>query len=886
MSSSSLPMGADAFDGSASAADQRRHMMDDVASFEQQQFDTSVHDESDAPACKIARNEQYGAHLIATAAIEPGDVIFKEKAFVAASWHDFHCFECMEPHKASQCERVRARYPKAFWANVAQLEESMTEERAVGEIDRARTLLRVLRMFADPDVAVTEPLQLLLSLDQGRQAPNFAQCLAAVQALRRRAVVRAAGAFPAALDDAAIARVLSILNRCSHELEDVGGSGLFLYASLVPHSCLPNCNFVTERDRIYVVAMRPIAAGDALTIDFSPAFYTPTAERQAALQRTQGFQCACPACSGTQPDRCRSFHCPRSVRAHLGLPEPEPAAGSNAPAAGLGSPLGLGAGAGKCDGGIVAPRGLGLQTEDWRCLACGYQLTEQEVAVCLDAERRHPAPPTEDAARAGDDNDDDDADAAGARDDDDGSDDDNDDDAFGKSPSAKTKASQKGPSAEDKVKALRAKASAAAAAASAAAAGAAGADPAALSPALSSPSKVREEADALGLATRYDTQGHAFRARTLAEIDAIVAERILTEAHHAVFHSLLNLGHELAQQASQGATDAAEAAALGFDLDDADDDVGGRKKGGKKPAGKKGKKAGSGGGGGRGEAAKERRRLCKQAEEVWLRVINAAEVGIAGPHPDKCNFLDYLAQVRVVARAIPAAQHAWQLALDMSCVVNGRDTRTTQSLRRLAKKPPATVEKMMMHYANMTTAMDAIEYEQDRKAADMVVKLMDASSLEEDRAAAAAAAAQGPAAAAAHAAQKQLENEQEQDDDDDDDGNDAVAFFGGAGSKRGAAGATTSLFKSQVNSLAGAAQSFITSNNVGAGGAGAAGTTGAWGAVGRPGAFGAPAAAAAAPAPAPAAAVAASAPAAATGFGMFVPPQGGAARNPFADIKR
>lgn len=37
--------------------------------------------------------------------------------------------------------------------------------------------------------------------------------------------------------------MLSVLNTNSHELEELGGSGLFPMACLMEHSCRPNCAF-------------------------------------------------------------------------------------------------------------------------------------------------------------------------------------------------------------------------------------------------------------------------------------------------------------------------------------------------------------------------------------------------------------------------------------------------------------------------------------------------------------------------------------------------------------------------------------------------------------------------------------------------------------------
>lgn len=64
--------------------------------------------------------------------------------------------------------------------------------------------------------------------------------------------------FPENVTNKEAASLLSVLNTNSHELEEIGGSGLFLLGCLMEHSCRPNCNFSTEGTTLSVVAIQGI----------------------------------------------------------------------------------------------------------------------------------------------------------------------------------------------------------------------------------------------------------------------------------------------------------------------------------------------------------------------------------------------------------------------------------------------------------------------------------------------------------------------------------------------------------------------------------------------------------------------------------------------------
>ena len=77
-------------------------------------------------------------------------------------------------------------------------------------------------------------------------------------------------------------------------------TGIWLYASYINHSCIPNTKIAYIGDLMMLRATRAITAGEELfhAYDASSDYDT----RQAALMNTWGFQCACPLCEAEKAD--------------------------------------------------------------------------------------------------------------------------------------------------------------------------------------------------------------------------------------------------------------------------------------------------------------------------------------------------------------------------------------------------------------------------------------------------------------------------------------------------------------------------------------------------------------------------------------------------------
>ncbi|KZT24902.1 SET domain-containing protein [Neolentinus lepideus HHB14362 ss-1] len=94
--------------------------------------------------------------------------------------------------------------------------------------------------------------------------------------------------------------------------------GLWIMASMLNHSCLPNCTvFIPPTKRtgeesiLYLRCIRPVSAGEELLISYHDEEFLPTLDRQAMLM-PRGFKCHCPLCSGHVREYMRSAACSNS----------------------------------------------------------------------------------------------------------------------------------------------------------------------------------------------------------------------------------------------------------------------------------------------------------------------------------------------------------------------------------------------------------------------------------------------------------------------------------------------------------------------------------------------------------------------------------------------
>ncbi len=93
----------------------------------------------------------------------------------------------------------------------------------------------------------------------------------------------------------------------------VGGND----ARLINHSCEPNCEAVIVQGRIFIEAMRDIAAGEELSYDYA---YERDADTTEEDEQRYACHCGAPGCRGTilapAPERLSRAHHSASRHAH------------------------------------------------------------------------------------------------------------------------------------------------------------------------------------------------------------------------------------------------------------------------------------------------------------------------------------------------------------------------------------------------------------------------------------------------------------------------------------------------------------------------------------------------------------------------------------------
>ncbi|KAG7396409.1 hypothetical protein PHYBOEH_002277 [Phytophthora boehmeriae] len=293
----------------------------------------------DVCGVRVAQDPVKGKVVFSERAFQPGQVIFSELAFVAAPWSTDLCGGCEELRSSTatassanasspskhRCHCERTGSPKVMYS--PRLQDNVGRRNVVvgimktmdgiEEVDRARCILKCLAMYERDPQALDEVLSLTWA---GQERATSA----ALQLRRQLPDI-----FPSGFSDQQMATLIGVLNTNSHELENLGGSGLFLSACRMEHNCAPNCSFTTFDSMLWMTAIRPIAPGDALSIDYGNFFYRPTPERQASLFESYGFVCTCEACvllpDPTRAVHCTSGNCPQGVM----LPCPVRAANSS-----------------------------------------------------------------------------------------------------------------------------------------------------------------------------------------------------------------------------------------------------------------------------------------------------------------------------------------------------------------------------------------------------------------------------------------------------------------------------------------------------------------------------------------------------------------------------
>ena len=234
---------------------------------------------------------------------QAGDLLFVEEALVFSSFveHEENAPDGIDAHVNGQLLQ------RAFGLDVVnELHDIHEELSALPKIDCLDTARNCLQLIAVTHLGETlkaeegghwvRPLALLSQLTPGVHLSELQDTIRTF----RHAYPRI---LPADMSDYQAAMCLGILNTNQVELEDFGGSGLFVGTAIMEHSCAFNCSYTTRGSTLYMTATRNIAPGDRLSIDYDNNFYSPTLVRKISLYESYGFLCTCPLCDGDRIDR-------------------------------------------------------------------------------------------------------------------------------------------------------------------------------------------------------------------------------------------------------------------------------------------------------------------------------------------------------------------------------------------------------------------------------------------------------------------------------------------------------------------------------------------------------------------------------------------------------
>ncbi|ETV91976.1 hypothetical protein H310_13616 [Aphanomyces invadans] len=246
--------------------------------------------------------------LVATESLREGQVIFYETAFVSSTGptlleghheevcDDEECEGCVEVSNLDENEmhQVSDDVVDDFDALMTYCE---TKE-ALEAVDVHKNLFKLLHLYELDSTSLRDLLHLPVADDP---VPSFLDAAIGLRAAHPNVV-------PLGLSENDLAHLIGVVNKYSIPLDEIDSTGLFLYVSQLQHSCLPNACFTDAGDSLWVTAIAPIAAGEAVTVDFYNFYYQPWMERQAVLADAKCI-CHCDLCLGHLPDKTRAFKC-------------------------------------------------------------------------------------------------------------------------------------------------------------------------------------------------------------------------------------------------------------------------------------------------------------------------------------------------------------------------------------------------------------------------------------------------------------------------------------------------------------------------------------------------------------------------------------------------
>jgi len=272
-----------------------------MASFAHSASNLDIDEDPAAPpfvGIRVVHDPVKGRCLENLVSRQAGDVLFIEEALVFSSFVEVEedAPEGIDVHVNGQL-LLRA-FGEDIMAELHDVHEELSNLPRIECLDTARNFLQLVALMHLRDSLTAEdeeiwalPLTLLSRLTPGVYMQELVQTVRTF----RHAYPRV---LPAGMSDTDAATCLGVLNTNQLELEDYGGSGLFVGTAIMEHSCAFNCSYTTHGSTLYMASTKAISPGERLSIDYGNNFYSPTLVRKLTLFESYGFLCACRMCDG------------------------------------------------------------------------------------------------------------------------------------------------------------------------------------------------------------------------------------------------------------------------------------------------------------------------------------------------------------------------------------------------------------------------------------------------------------------------------------------------------------------------------------------------------------------------------------------------------------
>ncbi|KAI8065499.1 hypothetical protein BC940DRAFT_320602 [Gongronella butleri] len=272
---------------------------------------------------ELKHNKEYGDHLVAAQALEPGTLILREEPMVNICYPEFdafchQCFQVLDASKpATRCRQASCTWRSLVYCSrrceseawfllhrlVCAIEQSGNSSRGLGG-------LQLCQAYMSPSTLAVDLDRLPLCEREGNAEVRqqtavsgmlFSSIFKFSPHDREKLELAVRHCTRVVLGNSFAIRQIVLAPPKKHAVTkytetDTLGLVAYMNTSKINHSCVPNAFFRFVGSTIEVRVVKPIKQGEQIFISYGArADVTPTVERRKEL-KDQGIPCQCPAC--------------------------------------------------------------------------------------------------------------------------------------------------------------------------------------------------------------------------------------------------------------------------------------------------------------------------------------------------------------------------------------------------------------------------------------------------------------------------------------------------------------------------------------------------------------------------------------------------------------